>query len=74
MSGSGGVGRAGLRWVGPRVGAAGRAAIVPWRHSAMAFGCVAVGWADGRVGHIVVLGPTEGSDLLSVGGFGQSEE
>ena len=31
MCGAGGVGRAGLRWVGPRVGAAGRAALVPCR-------------------------------------------
>ena len=31
MRGAGGVGRAGLRWVGPRVGAAGRAALVPCR-------------------------------------------
>ena len=33
VSGSGKVGRAGLRWVGPRVGAAERAAIVPCRPS-----------------------------------------
>ena len=67
----GGEGRAGLRWVGPRVGAAGLAALV---HCRPDFGCVAVGWADGSVGPIVVLGPIEGSDFLSVGGFGQSEE
>ena len=47
------------------------------RPSAMpppAFGCGAVGWADWSVGPIVVLCPAEGSDFLSVGGFGQSEE
>ena len=44
-----------------------------WSNRA-AFGCGAVGWADESVGPIVVLGPAEGSDFLSVGGFGQSEE
>ena len=33
-----------------------------------------MGWAVGNVGPIVVLGPAEGSDFLSVGEFGQSEE
>ena len=37
-------------------------------------GCGAVGWADGSVGPIVVLGPAEGSFFLSVGGFGHSVE
>ena len=44
VCGAGGVGRAGRRWVGPRVGAAGRAALVPCRPSF----CVRGGGLGGR--------------------------
>ena len=68
---AGRVGRAGHRWVGPRVGAAGRAALVP---SHPRFWVLGGGLGVWECGPIVVFGPDEGSDFLSVGGFGQSAE
>ena len=68
---SGVVGRAVLRWVGPRIGAAWRTALVPCRPRFWVRGS---GLGGLECGAHRGAGPAEGSDILSVDGFVQSEE